>query len=109
VARLVRRTRPSGTGAGTGTRTDGGQNEVTRWIRWGAGPRAGQFLVLGAKAHALLKGRLHVTAADIARVATPVLRHRILLNFQAEAEGRTAEELIESLLRLVPPPSSGLS
>jgi MoxR-like ATPase len=83
--------------------------EITnRWVRWGAGPRAGQALILCAKAWALLQGRLHVSPADLARVAPAVLRHRILVNFQAEAEGRTPDEIVEALLAEVTPPRSGL-
>jgi MoxR-like ATPase len=84
--------------------------EVTnRWVRWGAGPRAGQALVLCAKAHALMNGRFHVDPADLARVAPAVLRHRILLNFQAEAEGRTPDEVVATLLAAVERPRSGLA
>jgi len=71
-------------------------NELTSW---GAGTRAGQFLVLGAKARALLKGRAHVTVEDIQTLAAPVLRHRILLNYRAEAEGVRAEMVITRLLQ----------
>lgn len=70
-------------------------NELTSW---GAGTRAGQFLVLGAKARALLKGRAHVTIEDIQTLAAPVLRHRILLNYRAEAEGVRTENVIARLL-----------
>ena len=79
---------------------------VRRYVRWGAGPRAGQALILGAKAHALLNGRSHVTPQDVRRVAPPVLRHRILPNFAAEAEGVTAERLVDDLLGAVAPPRS---
>ena len=72
------------------------------------GAGAGQSLVLCAKAHALMKGRLHVTSDDLGRVARAVLRHRILVNFQAEAEGRTPDEVVESLLAEVAPPRSRL-
>jgi MoxR-like ATPase len=71
-------------------------NELTSW---GAGTRAGQFLVLGAKARALLKGRAHVTIEDIQTLAAPVLRHRILLNYRAEAEGIRSENVIDRLLQ----------
>jgi len=81
---------------------------VTRYVRWGAGPRAGQALILGAKAHALLAGRAAVSPADIRRVALPVLRHRVLPNFAAEAEGVTAEQVVEDLLQRVEPPRSGV-
>ena len=79
-----------------------------RWVRWGAGPRAGQALVLAAKASALLHGRLHVSADDLARSAPAVLRHRILVNFQAEAEGHTSDEVVRELLDQLPPPRSEL-
>ncbi|HWZ57802.1 MAG TPA: MoxR family ATPase [Gemmatimonadaceae bacterium] len=81
---------------------------VKRHVRWGAGPRAGQALILGAKAHALLQGRLVVSPADLQRVALPVLRHRILLSFAAEAEGVTAERIVGELLNSVPVPTSGV-
>src|SRR5207344_2138423 len=71
---------------------------IRKWIRWGVGPRAGQNLVLGAKAAALLDGRTVPSPADVTRVALPVLRHRVLVNFQAEADGVTAEEVIKQLL-----------
>ena len=77
---------------------------VQRAVRWGAGPRAGQALILGAKAHALLRGRPAVSPEDIRRVALPVLRHRILPNFTAEAEGITAEKIIAEVLLAVAPP-----
>jgi MoxR-like ATPase len=77
---------------------------VQHAVRWGAGPRAGQALVLGAKAHALLRGCPVVSPEDIRRVALPVLRHRILPNFTAEAEGITAERIIEEVLKAVAPP-----
>jgi MoxR-like ATPase len=79
---------------------------VKRYVRWGAGPRAGQALVLGAKAHALLNGRTHVSPQDVRRVAPPVLRHRILPNFAAEAEGIAPERLVDDLLSSVTPPRS---
>src|SRR5690242_1711198 len=71
---------------------------INEWASWGAGTRAGQFLVLGAKARALLKGRSHVAVEDIRTLALPVLRHRILLNYRAEAEGIGAEHVIKKLL-----------
>jgi MoxR-like ATPase len=98
AADLVRATRP-GDGAA--------EPSVTKSLRWGAGPRAGQALVLGAKAHALLRGRLHVSPDDIRRVAPPVLRHRIVLNFQAEAQGDSADAVVERLIAAVRPPTSG--
>jgi MoxR-like ATPase len=81
---------------------------VQKYVRWGAGPRAGQALILGAKAHALLAGRLAVAPADVRRVAMPVLRHRVLPSFAAEAEGVTSERVIADLLERVAPPASGI-
>ena len=77
---------------------------INEWVSWGAGTRAGQFLVLGAKARALLKGRAHVTVEDIQVLAAPTLRHRILLNYRAEAEGVRGEDVIRRLLDTVKPP-----
>jgi MoxR-like ATPase len=77
---------------------------VNDWVSWGAGTRAGQFLVLGAKARALLQGRTHVSADDIRTFAAPVLRHRILVNYRAEAEGTNAEAVIRRLLETVEEP-----
>lgn len=71
-------------------------------IEWGAGPRAGQYLILGGKARAILDGRTHVTYEDIKKVAHPVLRHRILTNFAAEAEGVTSDTVISRLLEETP-------
>ncbi len=99
AASLVRATRP-----GDATASE----DVRRWVRWGAGPRAGQALILGAKANALLSGRFHVAASDVRRVAAPVLRHRVLVNFHAEAEGVSPDRVIERLLETVAPPRSGL-
>lgn len=89
VSEFVRRTRP--------------QDETApAWIRdhvyWGAGPRGGLNLILAAKAFALLNGRVSVSLSDLQRVATPVLRHRILLNYKAEAEGMTTNALITKLI-----------
>jgi MoxR-like ATPase len=99
VAELVRATRPGEPNL---------PERVRKYVRWGAGPRAGQALVLGAKARALLDGRAAVTPADVQRVAAPVLRHRVLVNFAAEAEGLTAEDLIADIVAHVPPPQSGI-
>ncbi|HJU89217.1 MAG TPA: MoxR family ATPase [Gemmatimonadaceae bacterium] len=99
AASLARATRPDDPSA-----TD----LVKRFVRWGAGPRAGQALVLGAKAHALLAGRFAVAPEDIQRVARPVLRHRVLVNFAAEAEGIGAERVIEDVLARVGPPRSDI-
>ena len=76
---------------------------VNEWVSWGAGLRAAQFLVLGAKARTLLQGRSHVTAEDIQAVAAPVLRHRVLVNYRAEAEGMTTQKIIEQLLDQLKP------
>lgn len=77
------------------------QDEVRRFIRYGASPRASQYLVLGAKAHALLNGRFHVDFDDIKAMATPVLRHRLVLNFHARAESVDADEIIRRILTQV--------
>jgi len=79
---------------------------LNEWASWGAGTRAGQFLVLGAKVRALLKGRAHVTADDIRALAQPTLRHRILLNYRAEAEGINVEAVINRLLERVQSPAA---
>ncbi len=97
AAQLVRASRPAESSAPA---------IVKQYVRWGAGPRAGQALILGAKAAALLAGRMTVAPSDIQRVALPVLRHRILPNFAAEAEGITAEALVQALLQQISPPSS---
>jgi MoxR-like ATPase len=77
---------------------------VNDWVSWGAGTRAGQCLVLGAKALALLQGRTHVSADDIRTLAAPVLRHRVLVNYRAEAEGTNVEMIIRRLLETVKEP-----
>jgi MoxR-like ATPase len=100
AAALVRATRPDDPRA---------PSLVKQYGRWGAGPRAGQALILGAKAHALLDGRLAVAPEDIRRVALPVLRHRVLPNFAAEAEGITAERLVQSVVAAIVPPERGAS
>jgi MoxR-like ATPase len=76
---------------------------VKQWVRWGAGPRAGQALLLAGKARAVLHGRPAVSLDDVRAVAPPVLRHRLLVNFQAEAEGIDAELVVERLLAAVRP------
>ncbi len=81
---------------------------VKQYVRWGAGPRAGQALILGAKAYALLHGRLNIAPDDIKRVLHPVLRHRVLPNFAAEAEGVSIERIIDELLETIEPPKSGI-
>ena len=85
-------------------RQSGAPDFINEWASWGAGTRAGQFLVLGAKARALLKGRSHVTVEDIRTLACPTLRHRILLNYRAEAEGVTGDSVIERLLQTIAQP-----
>ncbi len=75
---------------------------ITSYVNWGAGPRGSQYLVLAGKARALLQGRFYVSTEDIRRVALPVLRHRIIMNFSAEAEGINSDQVVEMLLRDVP-------
>jgi MoxR-like ATPase len=99
AASLVRATRPDDQRAPA---------LVQQYVRWGAGPRAGQSLILGAKANALLQGRLVAAPADVQRVAMPVLRHRVLPNFAAEAERIGAERIIEEVLMRVEPPRSDI-
>ncbi len=81
---------------------------VTRWVKWGAGLRASQSLILCGKARALMRGRYHVSVADIKALASPVLRHRIVTNFYAESEGVNADHVIEQLLDSVPEPRSSM-
>ena len=75
---------------------------VTDQVSWGAGPRAVQFLILGAKARALLHGRTHVSTDDIQALARPVLRHRLVVNFAAESEGVTPDDVVDRLLEITP-------
>ncbi|MDJ0976387.1 MAG: MoxR family ATPase [Planctomycetota bacterium] len=93
VLNLVRATRPN---------KDEAPEYVRTKVAWGAGPRASQFLILGAKARALLHGRMYVAAEDIQRVAYPVLRHRVIMNYAAEAEGFTSDTLVDELLANIP-------
>jgi len=95
VARLVRATRPL---------DDTAPKFVRELVDWGAGPRAGQFLISGGKAMAAMDGRPSVSIEDIRRVAIPVLRHRLSTNFQAQAEGMTPESVVARLLDEVPEP-----
>ncbi len=81
---------------------------IQQWVRYGASLRASQFMVLGGKARALLKGRYNVSSEDIRALAQPVLRHRILTNFHAESEEVKPEDIIDRLLQTVAPPQSGL-
>ncbi len=75
---------------------------VNEWLSWGAGPRAVQFLLLGGKARALLYGRSHVSTEDVAALALPVLRHRIVTNFSAESEGITTDKVVDRLVKETP-------
>ena len=75
---------------------------VQEMVAWGAGPRAVQFLILGGKARALLHGRTHVSTDDIQALAKPVLRHRLVVNFAAESEGVTPDEIVERLVAITP-------
>jgi MoxR-like ATPase len=97
ATRIVRATRPAGPAS------DAAPEFVRSWVRWGAGPRAGQALLLGGKALALLDGRSVVSIEDVREVALPVLRHRILVNFQAEADGVDADQIVARLLDAVRP------
>lgn len=95
VAHLVRATRPSDERA---------PPYVKSLVDWGAGPRAGQFLINAGKAMAAMDGRFSIAVEDVRRVAVPVLRHRISTNFQAQAEGMTSERIIERLVKDIPDP-----
>jgi MoxR-like ATPase len=79
---------------------------VKNYLTWGAGPRAAQYLVLGAKSRALLHGRFNVSCEDVREVAKPVVRHRIFTNFNADAEGVTADKIVEMLIAAVPEPKA---
>ena len=92
ITRLVRATRP----------LPGASAEILQYVKWGAGPRAGQSLVLASKARALLHGRYAATRDDVLALAAPVLRHRLLLSFAAEAEGKSPDDVVAALLRSVP-------
>jgi len=96
VTRLVRATRPKDAAA---------PDFIKRLVDWGAGPRAGQYLINGAKAFAAMEGRPNVAIADVRKVAIPVLRHRIATNFQAQAEGLDIDEIITKLIAAVPEPN----
>lgn len=95
VSRLVRATRP---------KDELAPGFIKELVDWGAGPRAGQFLISGGKAMAAMEGRFSVGIKDIQKVALPVLRHRVSTNFQAQAEGMTAEDVIQRLLKEIPEP-----
>jgi MoxR-like ATPase len=96
---LVRATRPS---------INGTLPFIQQWVSYGASVRAAQYLILGGKARALMRGRYHVTFDDIRALAHPVLRHRLLMNFHAESERVTTDSLVDQLLEAVPVPKSGL-
>ena len=81
---------------------------VEKWVKWGAGLRASQALVRGAKARALMHGRYHVSVKDIQALAKPILRHRIMTNFYAESERVNSDTVVERLLESVPVPKSGM-
>ncbi len=72
-------------------------------VSWGAGPRAGISLISAAKAHAVLRGRFHATTGDVAAIAAPVLRHRVLTTFTAEAAGVSSDEVIQRLIKTLAP------
>jgi MoxR-like ATPase len=80
---------------------------VKNWLAWGAGPRAAQYMILGAKARAILHGQFAVGADDVRAMAYPVLRHRLFTNFNADAEGIDVDQVIEKILATVPEPSYG--
>ena len=95
ATRLVRATRPEAPDA---------PDFIKNWVRWGAGPRAGQYLILAAKSHALLQGRLNVSCDDVRSYALPVLRHRVLCNFAAASEGVDSDEIVRRLIKAIPEP-----
>jgi MoxR-like ATPase len=95
ATRLVRSTRP---------KDESAPKFVQDLVDWGAGPRAGQFLINGGKALAAMDGRFSVAIEDLQKIAVPVLRHRIATNFQAQAEGMNTEDIIARLVRETPPP-----
>ena len=99
VVRLVDASRPGRAGT---------PDFVEKWVKWGAGLRASQALVRGAKARALMHGRFNVSVKDIQSLAKPILRHRIMTNFYAESERITADNVVERLLEAVPVPKSGM-
>ena len=102
---LVIRRRPQELAAASRPGEIGAPDFIRDWVSWGAGTRAGQYMVLGAKSRALLAGRNHATLEDIRAVVHPVLRHRVLVGYRAEAEGVTVEQVIDRLLENVPPPT----
>jgi MoxR-like ATPase len=81
---------------------------MDKWVKWGAGLRASQALILGSKARALMHGRHHISVKDVQALAKPILRHRVIPNFYAEAEGVSSDQLVDQLLQAVPLPASGM-
>jgi MoxR-like ATPase len=102
AVRLVRATRGGSSFAGEDGGASSAPDFVRQWVSWGAGPRASQFLVLGAKTRAVLRGRFAPGIEDVQAVAPAVLRHRIVTNFTAEAEGVRPDRIIADLLKSVP-------
>jgi len=94
AVRLVRATRPAGEGRGP--------DYIKRWVRWGASPRASQHLILAGRARAACQGRFNVSCEDVAALAPLVLRHRVIRTFQADAEGKTTDDIVTQLLQDVP-------
>jgi MoxR-like ATPase len=88
--------------------TAGAPDFIRKWVAYGASVRSAQALLLGGKARALLAGRAHVSYEDVRSLAAPVLRHRLLLNFQAQSERVTTDQVIDQLLAAVPTPRSGM-
>jgi MoxR-like ATPase len=99
TVRLVDASRPGRPGA---------PDYIEKWVKWGAGLRASQALVRGAKARALMHGRYHVSIKDVQALAKPILRHRVMTNFYAESERITSDAIVERLLETVPVPKSGM-
>jgi MoxR-like ATPase len=95
AVKLARATRPGG---------DEAPDFVKKYLTWGAGPRACQAMLLGAKAHAMLDGRVHVSTEDIRAVAKPVLRHRLATSFRAESDGVSADHVVEKLFEVIREP-----
>ena len=89
--------------------SDGVPDFVEDLVGWGAGPRAVQFLILGGKARALLEGRFHVQVEDIQALAKPVLRHRMVVNFAAESDGITSDDVITRIIDATPTTEDELS
>src|SRR5207245_2394960 len=84
--------------------TKGAPDFVRDWLTWGVGPRGGAFMILAAKARAMLSGRARAEASDVRAVATPVLRHRLIPSYHAEAEGVTPERIVAKLIESVASP-----